>query len=82
MAKGVARVRSGIWQLENNEPLQSGTLRKLPKLHGEKERLPTYRKGRAPLSGKKAPRLHGRNEAAEGKGRFRCTSLLMRRFSQ
>jgi hypothetical protein len=57
-------------------------LRKQPKLHGERRRLPTCRKGRAPLSEEKEPKLHERNEGAEDKGRFTRASLLTRRFLQ
>ena len=65
MAKSRARVRSGIWQLENNEPLQSGTLKKRPKLHSERGLSRICRKPRAPLSAKREPKAHERN----GQGR-------------
>jgi hypothetical protein len=51
-----------ICQPESNAPLQSGTLIKRPKRHGEREQLRICREGRAPLSEKKEPKLHERNE--------------------
>jgi hypothetical protein len=46
---------------KKNALLPSGTLRKPPKLHGERERLRICRKRRVPLSEKKEPRLHEKN---------------------
>ena len=81
MAKSRARLRSGIWQLENSVPLQSGTLGKRPKLHSERGLSRIYRKPRVPLSEKKEPRLPERKESAEDKSRFRYSAWLMRCFS-
>src|SRR5207245_3225723 len=62
----------------NNQKMKSVTLRKQQKLHGERERSRICRKGRVPLSEKKEPRLHERDQT--DKGRFRCSSLLMQCF--
>ena len=67
-----------IRQQENNAPLRSEPLRKRPRLHSERERLRICREGRVPLSEKKEPRLHERDQT--DKGRFRCSSLLMQCF--
>jgi hypothetical protein len=77
MAKSRARVHSGIWQLENNDPLQSGTLKKRPKLHSERGLSRICRKIRARLSEKKEPTLQEENQTAQDKSRFSSSSLLM-----
>jgi|ERR1051325_1959102 hypothetical protein len=70
-------VRSGIWQLENNVPLQSGTLGKRLKLHSERRLSRICRNPRVRLSEKKEPRLHERSETAEDKGQLNSSSLLL-----
>ena len=75
-ASGALTCSLGICQPQNNEPLRSGTLRRPPKLRGERERLRIFREGRVPLWEKKEPRPHERKQNAQDKRRFRSSSLF------
>jgi len=55
-----------IWS-QDNEPLQSGTLTKRPKLHGERKRLRICRKRRGRLSANRELRLHEGNALDQNK---------------